>query len=303
MVGGPSSFVRIALAALVATLCLPAAAAGSFPGQPGLIAFQNDTTGGLYTIEADGSDRTKIDNDGFEPSWSPNGKRIAFVQHAPGTFDSDVYTMKADGSDKTRITRTKGSEWEPAFSPDGKRIVYRKGKFRSAGGTLYTIRTSGQGREKLGKGEDPDWSVPSPGNRGGRIAFAAFADAAPCGSTTHTFSVKPSGRNPLLADFDCAVALEPAWDPEGEILAVSSQAPAVAGRDIFVNRYDGGLPGRFTDLPGNDNEPTLSPTGTQILFHSEDNGLYYTTGPLAEVAIPNTADVDAAQPSWQPLPE
>jgi hypothetical protein len=301
MVGGPRWVSRIALAALGAGMCLPAAATGSFPGDPGLIAFQNDSAGGIYTIEPNGSDRTQIDDDGFEPSWSPSGRRIAFVQSAPGTFATDVYTMKADGSDRERVTRTKGSEWEPAFSHDGKRIVYRKGKFRGGAGTLYSIRTSGQDTKRLRKGEHPDWSVPVEDARDGRIVFARFATPEPCPLSTHAFAMRPTGRGLALLPFDCQTTSEPSVAPDGESIAASSRDPDAPDVNIYVVGF--GDPNPVTDLAGDDREPAMSPDGVGLVFRNETaGGLYRVTTPLTETLIPNTTAVDGGQPSWQPLP-
>jgi Tol biopolymer transport system component len=80
----------------------------------GLIAFQSPTEGdqgvvqNIYAIHPDGTGLTQLTNytsaDGstqvtFGPSWSPNGRQIAF-SHYPSTSGSiDIFVMNRDGSD------------------------------------------------------------------------------------------------------------------------------------------------------------------------------------------------------------
>ncbi len=37
----------------------------------------------------------------FQPSWSPNGKRIVFALYLASTGQEDIFTARADGTDLT----------------------------------------------------------------------------------------------------------------------------------------------------------------------------------------------------------
>ena len=61
-----------------------------------------------------------------EPTWSPDGKRIAFVQGRIGPRGSDsrhIYTINADGTGMTQLTHSGYHAW-PEWSPDGRRILF-----------------------------------------------------------------------------------------------------------------------------------------------------------------------------------
>ena len=57
-----------------------------------------------------------------QPTWSPDGKWIAFASERDGNVD--LYVAKPDGSGRVRVTTAAGFNGYPAFSPDGKRLLY-----------------------------------------------------------------------------------------------------------------------------------------------------------------------------------
>lgn len=80
----------------------------------------------IYTINADGTGLKKLTSSwgiNTSPSFSPDGKRIAFVSDRGGS--PQIYVMNSDGSQKERITFN-GSNYNtsPAWSPDGKKIAF-----------------------------------------------------------------------------------------------------------------------------------------------------------------------------------
>ena len=57
-----------------------------------------------------------------EPTFSPDGKRIAYVGRQQG--QKHIFVLAADGGVSEQITRTGISNHYPAWSPDGKRLAY-----------------------------------------------------------------------------------------------------------------------------------------------------------------------------------
>ena len=50
------------------------------------------------------------------PSWSPDGRRIAFVRNTDTR--ADIYVVNADGTERVRLTNHPRSETSPVWSPD-----------------------------------------------------------------------------------------------------------------------------------------------------------------------------------------
>lgn len=83
------------------------------------------------------------------PTWSPNGKKLAFVGH--DRESADIYVIENARNPKesmTRLTKWKAEEINPSWSPDGTKIAFfsdravkrrRKNKRGTAGHGLYVV--------------------------------------------------------------------------------------------------------------------------------------------------------------------
>ena len=79
----------------------------------------------IYAVRPDGSGRKPltfsrgVDSD---PSWSDDGKRIAFETNRNGNID--IYSIDSGGRNPRQLTKGPLNEEDPAWSPKGNRIAY-----------------------------------------------------------------------------------------------------------------------------------------------------------------------------------
>ena len=152
------------------SLALASAAAASFPGRDGNIAFASNRSGlfDLYAMTPSGRlvkqlTRTRAVHE-LQPAWSADGRRIAFTRRSfadenhPGPFE--IWVMNANGSHPHRLAR--GTE--PAWSPDGRRIAFT-GSYtpRVSHPDIWVMRSDGSHLRRLtfnrlATDRSPDWS-------------------------------------------------------------------------------------------------------------------------------------------------
>src|SRR6266545_4863530 len=149
----------------------------------GRIAFSGGSPGAedVYVVNADGTGLRRVTTDPeaqFDPTWSPDGRRIAYrYQKGTDFMTTDIYLANADGSGATILTRSAGSvDWGPAWSPDGTRIAFMG---QTPEGTenyeIYVMNADGTGLRRLTDSPASD-GFPSWSPDGRKIAFTSTRD-------------------------------------------------------------------------------------------------------------------------------
>ena len=95
-----------------------------------LIAFDSDRDGerGVYISGVDGRNVRRVSGDGFAaiPSWSPDGRTIAFVRAEPREPDVwNLWTVElASGTIRRLTSYREGQLWGSSWFADGQRLAY-----------------------------------------------------------------------------------------------------------------------------------------------------------------------------------
>lgn len=105
--------------------------------QPNIILHSS-----VWIVALDGSSRRRIAIDGAAPTWSPDGKTIAYESSCGG-----VRLVAPDGTDKTpgapAVCPHIGVRGLPTWSPDGAQIAI------AGPGGVYVVRPDGNGLRRL----------------------------------------------------------------------------------------------------------------------------------------------------------
>ena len=156
----------------------------------GKIVFYSNRVGNLeiYKMDSDGSDLTRLTfNEAIDiaPSWSPNGRQIAFHSyraddknpHRGKERNSEIYVMDADGGNPRRLTHHPITDGYPSWSPDGSQIAFDSGRNggKNKDINIFVMDADGSNIKQitdLGFASRPKWSPD-----GKRIAFEGFIGA------------------------------------------------------------------------------------------------------------------------------
>jgi TolB protein len=244
---------------------------------PGRLLFAKD--GDIWLWQGASGHAITTVGDAFQPAWSPDGTRMAYIQR--GESYSDLLVLPAGGGEPVRLTsdgsnnrphsyeRIYDTIWAfyPAFAPDGAEIAFVSQYGPAAGSpaadyhlALYTINATGGAKTQIYA--DDSGHV-------GRLAFTpdgtmivfAFAPAGPGTPQLYRYN-RADGSAAPLPDVP-EQSYDPAYSPDGRWLAFAARA---SGRtDLFVLPASGGTPARITSL-GTARAPAFSPDGKLLAF-------------------------------------
>lgn len=275
------------------------------PGSNGAIAFSRN--GHVWVIQADGT-QTKIAR-GYDPAWSPDGTRIAYVRQTFHGSRPHIWIMAADGTDKMQVTQTRSFDASPDWSPDGSTLVYsRSGQRRVELRTISAEAPFGSSAEltdtPMRRESQAAWSPD-----GSRIAFSAFDCnlRGICGTRLGVVGADGTGYTLLTPAREQNG--DPDWSPDSSTLLFTSDGGSTDDFDVFSMSASGGPRTRLTNGRGDwDTSPSWSPDGTSFVYEHLSTGGTFTLrissldGSSVTTLCRANDDSSGAGPDWQTLP-
>jgi Tol biopolymer transport system component/imidazolonepropionase-like amidohydrolase len=201
-----------------------------------------DLQGILFKMPAAGGKAVPITDalfDARQPTWSPDGERLAFQSNRDGHWK--IWVIGANGENPHALSSDPFDEREPSWSPDGKSIAFtstRNGKFdiwarTLADGSLKQLSSGPGGNSRA------TWSPD-----GTQIAYLSDRPKA-AGIYVSDLNGQERQLAPIklpMGGPSIAPAGVPTWTPDGkDVLFVkfeSAQATLMRGESVFLEGED-----------------------------------------------------------------
>jgi Tol biopolymer transport system component len=205
----------------------------------GLIAYSTQA-GDIWVMDADGSNRRQVTRTrdpafDFDPSLSPDGRRVVFrtsrgryVPDPNGTGVQGIFVVDLDGSHERQIQPPRGGLF-PDWSPDGRRIALST--LRADGTeTIVTTDPDGTHLHDTGVvgGECAEWSPDS-----SRLAYCHH----PGDGDFDVWAMNADGSHRRRLTRTRGRDYPGAWSPDGRRLAFGSERSG--NFDVYVMNADG----------------------------------------------------------------
>jgi hypothetical protein len=210
----------------------------------------------IWTMNADGSNQKMVSDFASEPSFSPDGKRIAFYAWEGTEGGNGLWIMNADGTGR-EIKRNDANVRFPRWSPDEKYVAF----WAPSAANIYNLVDTSV--RVVMDGEHPAWSPD-----GQRLVMKSCATGGG-GCGLYAVGVDGSGKTPLTDNPNDGI---PAWAPNGRKVAFICKPMGDTFDICTVNADGSGRQNLTSNNPEHDVNPSWLPDSSGIVFYSVREG-------------------------------
>jgi eukaryotic-like serine/threonine-protein kinase len=247
--------------------------------------------------------RLLTSHDGVQPSWSPDGKRIAFWGDRTNRRQRDIWTVAASGGEPVPVTDDAAIDWNPVFSPDGKHLYFLSN--RNGSMNLWRVALDESGVVMSA----PEAVLPSENHQ--HVCLSRDGHSLIYVQTSRSENLWQIAFDPVTVRVigDAKPVTQGLKRYSMFSLSPDEQSFVYVGlgepqSDLFISDLDGNPVRRLTDDIAADNVPRWSPNGQYIAFLSDRSGkreIWRVRQDGSELTqMTDVSDQEVIDPVWSP---